>query len=98
MGKKKTSTDLDFSDLKDDFVFGDTVDAPPTLKFKNFEKNFSTKPASEGKADLLLHKVSESGGGKVKKAKLSMAQKVRVERDRQSVVEQYRQKKAAIQN
>jgi len=95
--KKKSNADLDFSDFKDDVVFGDTVDAPPTLKFKNFDKNPSSKPAQEGRGDLLLHTVSHTGGGKVKKAKLSLAQKVRVERDRQSVVEQYRQKKAAMQ-
>jgi len=95
--KKKSTSDLDFSDFKDDVIFGDTVDAPPTLKFKNFDKNPSSKPVQDGRADLLLHTVSFTGGEKVKKAKLSMAQKVRVERDRQSVVDQYRRKKAAMQ-
>merc|ERR1719430_647864 len=90
---KSSSDDLDFNDFQDNVEFGDRVDAPPTLKFKNFEKNSSTRPAGAGKADLLLNKVSETGGGKIKKAKLSMAQKVRVERDRQSVVAQYRQMK-----
>merc|ERR1712080_87503 len=97
--KKKSNTDMDFNDLRDDVAFGDRVDAPPTLKFKNFEKNSASKPASEGKAELLLRQAANGGTeGKVKKAKLSLAQKVRVERDRQSVVEQYRQRKAAAQH
>jgi hypothetical protein len=82
---KKPSEDLDFCDLKDDVAFGDMVDAPPTLKFKNFEQSSSSRPAGDGKAGLLL----------AKKQKLSMAQQVRVEADRRSVVEQYRQRKAA---
>ena len=113
--KNGDDEDLHFHDLKDDVAFGDVADAPPSLKFKNFEKNHSTKPAAEGKAGLLLHSISEHDGGKVKKIKLSMAQQVasqlllllleavsfvhsllqvRVEADRQSVVEQYRKMKA----
>merc|ERR550519_2438445 len=58
---KNKNTDLDFNDLRDDVAFGDTVDAPPTLKFKNFEKSSSSKPASEGKAELLLRQVAKGG-------------------------------------
>merc|ERR1719481_416333 len=99
--KKKQNNDVDFEDFQDNVTFGERVDAPPTLKFKNFEKNSSSKPAAEGKSELLLHKVSSEGKagktGKVKKAKLSMAQKVLCERERLNVVEQYRLKKAAQQ-
>merc|ERR1712025_269913 len=87
---KKSGQDLDFHDFQDNVSFGETVDAPPTLKYKKFVKNASTKPAAEGKSELLLRK----GVNGVKKAKLSMAQKVKVEKDRQHVVEMYRQLKA----
>lgn len=87
---KKSDQNLDFNDFQDNVTFGETVDAPPTLKFKKFVKNASSKPAAEGKSDLLLKK----GLNGVKKAKLSMAQKVNVEKDRQHVVEMYRQLKA----
>jgi len=87
---KKSTQELDFHDFQDNVSFGETVDAPPTLKFKKFVKNASSKPAAEGKSELLLKK----GANGVKKAKLSMAQKVNVEKDRQHVVEMYRQLKA----
>merc|ERR1719435_872354 len=87
---RKSGQDLDFQDFQDNVSFGETVDAPPTLKFKKFVKNASSKPAAEGKSELLLKK----GVNGVKKAKLSMAQKVNVEKDRQHVVEMYRQLKA----
>ena len=87
---KKSDQHLDFNDFQDNVSFGETVDAPPTLKFKKFVKNASSKPAAEGKSELLLKK----GMNGVKKAKLSMAQKVTVEKDRQHVVEMYRQMKA----
>jgi len=87
---KKSDEHLDFNDFQDNVPFGETVDAPPTLKFKKFVKNASSKPAAEGKSELLLKK----GMNGVKKAKLSMAQKVTVEKDRQHVVEMYRQMKA----
>jgi len=89
--KNKTDENVDFNDFKDHISFGERVDAPPTLKFKKFTKTPSSKPASEGKSDLLLKKNLKHG---VKKAKLSMAQKVAVEKDRQHVVELYRQIKA----
>merc|ERR1719158_70766 len=95
--KKKGSNNadnLDFDDFKDDVAFGDTVDAPPTLKFRGFEKSSSSKPA-EGGGLLLSHKQSEP---KAKKVKLSMAQKVNMERERLNVVAQYRAKKAASLN
>jgi len=88
---RKSDQALDFNDFQDNVTFGETVDAPPTLKFKKFVKNASSKPAAEGKAELLLNK----GVNGVKKAKLSMAQKVAVEKNRQHVVEMYRQKKKA---
>merc|ERR1712098_837658 len=88
--KRKTGQDLDFHDFQDNVSFGETVDAPPTLKYKKFVKSASSKPAAEGKSELLLRK----GVNGVKKAKLSMAQKVKVEKDRQHVVEMYRQLKA----
>jgi len=88
--KRKSGQDLDFHDFQDNVSFGETVDAPPTLKYKKFVKNASSKPAAEGKSELLLRK----GVNGVKKAKLSMAQKVKVEKDRQHVVEMYRQLKA----
>jgi len=87
---KKTEETLEFEDFQDTVSFGETVDAPPTLKFRKFMKNSSSKPAAEGKSQLILQK--EVNG--VKKAKLSMAQKVTVEKDRQHVVEMYRQLKA----
>merc|ERR1719268_521990 len=86
--KNKTDENVDFNDFKDHISFGERVDAPPTLKLKKFTKTPSSKPASEGKSDLLLKKNLKHG---VKKAKLSMAQKVAVEKDRQHVVELYRQ-------
>ena len=95
--KKKGSNNadnLDFDDFKDDVAFGDTVDAPPTLKFRGFEKSSSSKPA-EGGGLLLSQKQSEP---KAKKVKLSMAQKVNMERERLNVVAQYRAKKAASLN
>lgn len=88
--KKKSDENMDFNDYKDDISFGERVDAPPSFKFKNFEKNASSKPAADGKSELLLKK----GIHGVKKAKLSMAQKVTVEKNRQHVVELYRQLKA----
>ena len=84
--KKKTDLDKDFSDFHDNVSFGETVDAPPTLKFKNFTKTPSSKPAGEDRSGLLLKK-------KTLKPKLSMAQKVAVERDRKHVVELYRKLK-----
>ena len=91
----------DFADFKDDVAFGDTVDAPPTLKFRGFEKSSSSKPA-EGGGLLLSQKQSSRDGissePKAKKVKLSMAQKVNMERERLNVVAQYRAKKAASLN
>merc|ERR1719341_2056292 len=88
---------LDFNDFKDDVAFGDTVDAPPTLKFRGFEKSSSSKPA-EGGGLLLSQKHLEKDKSlnepKAKKVKLSMAQKVNMERERLNVVAQYRAKKA----
>ena len=86
---------LDFNDFKDDVAFGDTVDAPPTLKFRGFEKNSSSKPAEGGGLLLSQKHMSET---KAKKVKLSMAQKVNMERERLNVVAQYRAKKAASLN
>ena len=100
--KKGSNNDsLDFNDFKDDVAFGDTVDAPPTLKFRGFEKSSSSKPAEGG--GLLLSQKQTSKGGissepKAKKVKLSMAQKVNMERERLNVVAQYRAKKAASLN
>ena len=90
---------LDFDDFKDDVAFGDTVDAPPTLKFKGFEKSSSSKPA-EGGGLLLSQKQMENSSNepKAKKVKMSMAQKVNMERERLNVVAQYRAKKAASIN
>merc|ERR1719435_336997 len=65
---RKSGQDLDFQDFQDNVSFGETVDAPPTLKFKKFVKNASSKPAAEGKSELLLKKKGVNG---VKKAKLS---------------------------
>jgi len=101
--KKKKNTDeiLDFSDLKDDVSFGDTVDAPPSLNFKGFSKDHSSRPAEGGKAKLLLSGIKEGQeeeGKRKKKVKLSMAQQVILERERASVVAQYRQRKAALLN
>merc|ERR1719222_788558 len=100
--KKKGSNNadnLDFDDFKDDVAFGDTVDAPPTLKFRGFEKSSSSKPA-EGGGLLLSQKQMENSSNepKAKKVKLSMAQKVNMERERLNVVAQYRAKKAASLN
>merc|ERR1719273_3089717 len=98
--KKGSNHDsLDFNDFKDDVVFGDTVDAPPTLKFRGFEKSSSSKPA-EGGGLLLSQKQMENSSNepKAKKVKLSMAQKVNMERERLNVVAQYRAKKAASLN
>merc|ERR1719193_1434166 len=107
MRKKKNkkgvnnADNLDFNDFKDDVAFGDTVDAPPTLKFRGFEKSFSSKPA-EGGGLLLSQKHLEKDKSlnepKAKKVKLSMAQKVNMERERLNVVAQYRAKKAANPN
>merc|ERR1712039_429064 len=88
------SDNLDFNDFKDDVAFGDRVDAPPTLKFRGFEKSSSSKPAENGGL-LLSQKPNENDSTKSKKSKLSMAQKVRIERERSHVVAQYRAKKAA---
>merc|ERR1719495_2312463 len=89
------SDNLDFNDFKDDVAFGDRVDAPPTLKFRGFEKSSSSKPAENGGL-LLSQKSNENNDSiKSKKSKLSMAQKVRIERERSHVVAQYRAKKAA---
>merc|ERR1719370_1088676 len=92
---------LDFNDFKDDVAFGDIVDAPPTLKFRGFEKSSSSKPA-EGGGLLLSQKHLEKDKSlnepKAKKVKLSMAQKVNMERERLNVVAQYRAKKAANPN
>merc|ERR1719500_2477937 len=101
MRKKKNkkgsnnADNLDFDDFKDDVAFGDTVDAPPTLKFRGFEKSSSSKPA-EGGGLLLSQKQVENSSNepKAKKVKLSMAQKVNMERERLNVVAQYRAKKA----
>merc|ERR1719234_1628684 len=93
-GSKNTAENLDFDDFKDDVAFGDTVDAPPTLKFRGFEKSSSSKPA-EGGGLLLSQKDTSSNEPKAKKVKLSMAQKVNMERVRLNVVAQYRAKKAA---
>jgi len=89
------SDNLDFNDFKDDVAFGDRVDAPPTLNFRGFEKSSSSKPAENG--GLLLSQKSNENNDSVKskKSKLSMAQKVRIERERSHVVAQYRAKKAA---
>lgn len=89
-GNKKSEESLDFNDFQDNVSFGERVDAPPTLKLKNWVKNSSSKPAADGKSELLLKK----GVNGVKKTKLSMAQKVSVEKNRQHVVEMYRQIKA----
>merc|ERR1719458_123721 len=107
MRKKKNkkgvnnADNLDFNDFKDDVAFGDTVDAPPTLKFRGFEKSSSSKPA-EGGGLLLSQKHLEKDKSlnepKAKKVKLSMAQKVNMERERLNVVAQYRAKKAASLN
>jgi len=101
--KKKKNTDeiLDFNDLKDDVSFGDTVDAPPSLNFKGFSKDHSSRPAEGGKAKLLLSGIKEGReeeGKRKKKVKLSMAQQVLLERERASVVAQYRRRKAALTN
>ena len=105
MRKKKNkkgsnnADNLDFDDFKDDVAFGDTVDAPPTLKFRGFEKSSSSKPA-EGGGLLLSQKQMENSSNepKAKKVKLSMAQKVNMDRERLNVVAQYRAKKAASLN
>merc|ERR1712181_35432 len=97
-GSNNAEDRLDFDDFKDDVAFGDTVDAPPTFKFRGFEKSSSSKPA-EGGGLLLsqknLEKDKSSNEPKAKKVKLSMAQKVNMERERLNVVAQYRAKKAA---
>merc|ERR1712181_204369 len=93
-GSNNAEDKLDFDDFKDDVAFGDTVDAPPTLKFRGFEKSSSSKPA-EGGGLLLSQKDNNSNEPKAKKVKLSMAQKVNMERERLNVVAQYRAKKAA---
>merc|ERR1712029_1157059 len=73
----------------------DRLDAPPTLNFRGFEKSSSSKPAENGGL-LLSQKSNENNDSiKSKKSKLSMAQKVRIERERSHVVAQYRAKKAA---
>merc|ERR1712192_394512 len=93
-GSNNAEDKLDFDDFKDDVAFGDTVDAPPTLKFRGFEKSSSSKPAKGGGL-LLSQKDKSSNEPKAKKVKLSMAQKVNMERERLNVVAQYRAKKAA---
>merc|ERR1712181_59687 len=93
-GSNNAEDKPDFDDFKDDVAFGDTVDAPPTLKFRGFEKSSSSKPA-EGGGLLLSQKDNRSNEPKAKKVKLSMAQKVNMERERLNVVAQYRAKKAA---
>merc|ERR1719400_424068 len=107
MRKKKSkrgsnnADNLDFNDFKDDVAFGNTVDAPPTLKFRGFEKSSSSKPA-EGGGLLLSQKQKDNSliEPKAKKVKLSMAmaQKVNMERERLNVVAQYRAKKSANPN
>merc|ERR1719391_988695 len=84
---------------KNNVAFGDIVDAPPTLKFRGFEKSSSSKPA-EGGGLLLSQKQKDNSLNepKAKKMKLSMAQKVNMERERLNVVAQYRAKKAASLN
>lgn len=91
-GKGNNGEHLDFNHLQDNVEFGETVHAPPSLNFKNFKKNSSSKPAAEGKGDLILN--NKKGGVSKKKVKLSMAQKVLTEKNRQHVVELYRQMKA----
>ena len=89
------SDNLDFNDFRDDVAFGDRVDAPPTLNFRGFKKSSSSKPAENGGL-LLSQKPNENNDSiQSKKSKLSMAQKVRIERERSHVVAQYRAKKAA---
>lgn len=90
--KGNSQETLDFTDFQDSVSFGERVDAPPSLNFKKFTKLPSSKPAADGKADLLLKKNLE--GVKKAKAKLSLAQKVNIEKDRQHVVEMYRKLKA----
>merc|ERR1712181_217315 len=98
-GSNNAEDKLDFDDFKDDVAFGDTVDAPPTLKFRGFEKSSSSKPAEGG--GLLLSqkhlddKDKSSNEPKAKKVKLSIAQKVNMERERLNVVAPDRAKKAA---
>jgi len=96
---KNNADNLDFNDFKDNVAFGDIVDAPPTLKFRGFEKSSSSKPA-EGGGLLLSQKQKDNSLNepKAKKVKLSMAQKVNMERERLNVVAQYRAKKAASLN
>merc|ERR1719147_226904 len=58
--KNKGGND-DFGHLNDEVEFGEVVHAPPSLKFKNFEKNSASRPAAgPGKDKLLLN--SNSGG------------------------------------
>merc|ERR1719237_1731871 len=90
---------LDFNDFKDDVAFGDTVDAPPTLKFRGFEKSSSSKPAEGGGLLLSQKQTSKDGISSEPKAKkVKLSQKVNMERERLNVVAQYRAKKAASLN
>ena len=72
--KKGSNNDsLDFNDFKDDVAFGDTVDAPPTLKFRGFEKSSSSKPAEGGGLLLSQKQSSRDGFSSEPKAKKSEA-------------------------
>merc|ERR1712098_1007725 len=81
--KKNKGGDDDFSHLNDNVEFGEVAHAPPTLKFKNFEKTSASRPAQDGKNQLLLNNNSSPIIKKKKKMKMSMAQKVLTEKNRQ---------------
>merc|ERR1712098_798223 len=81
--KKNKGGDDDFSHLNDNVEFGEVAHAPPTLKFKNFEKSSASRPAQDGKNQLLLNNNSSPiVKKKKKKMKMSMAQKVLTEKNR----------------
>jgi len=84
--KRNNEEFKDFSDYQDKVNFGETVDAPPTIK------NLKSEARRPGTKDLLLNKMV--GGVKKKKVKESLAKKVIMEKERQHAVELYRTLKA----